>query len=82
MGWGGNSLFKDVLNTFELWLYDIEHVVKEETRCHHYMGYCFQLAVRDRLYALSHIQDNTYHSLCYTSCGALAGTRNSSVGPP
>ena len=25
----------------------------------------------------SHIQDNTYHSLCYTSCGALAGTRNS-----
>ena len=23
-----------------------------------------------------------YHSLCYTSCGALAGTRNSSVGPP
>ena len=24
----------------------------------------------------------TYHSLCYTSRGALAGTRNSSVGPP
>ena len=27
-------------------------------------------------------QDNTYHSLCYTSCGALTGTRNSSMGPP
>ena len=27
-------------------------------------------------------QDNTYHSLCYTSRGALAGTRNSSMGPP
>ena len=26
-------------------------------------------------------QDNTYHSLCYTSHGALAGTRNSSMGP-
>ena len=27
-------------------------------------------------------QDNTYHNLCYTSRGALAGTRNSSMGPP
>ena len=27
------------------------------------------------------IQDNTYHDLCYTSHGALAETRNSSVGP-
>ena len=25
----------------------------------------------------SHRQDNTYHDLCYTSRGALAGTRNS-----
>ena len=25
-------------------------------------------------------QDNTYHSLCYASRGALAGTRNSSMG--
>ena len=32
--------------------------------------------------APSHRQDNTYHSLCYTSRGALAGTRNSSMGPP
>ena len=34
------------------------------------------------LYAPSHRQDNTYHSLCYTSRGALAGRRNSSIGPP
>ena len=26
-------------------------------------------------------QDSTYHSVCYTSRGALAGTRNSSMGP-
>ena len=45
------------------------------------MGYSFQLAVRVLLYASSHRQDNTYHGLCYTSCGALAGTRNSSMGP-
>ena len=53
----------------------------EETRCHH-MGYSFRLAARVLLYAPSHRQDRTYHSLCFTSCGALAGTRNSSVGPP
>ena len=27
------------------------------------------------LYAPSHRQNSTYHSLCYTSCGALAGTK-------
>ena len=27
-------------------------------------------------------QDSTYYGLCYTSRGALAGTRNSSMGPP
>ena len=30
----------------------------------------------------SHRQDNTYHGLCYNSHGALAGMRNSSMGPP
>ena len=38
------------------------------------------IAARDLLYAPSHRQDITYHSLCFTSRGALAGTRNSSVG--
>ena len=28
------------------------------------------------LYAQSHRQDSIYHGLCYTSRGALAGTRN------
>ena len=35
------------------------------------------LTARVLLYAPSHRQDNTYHSV-----GALAGTRNSSMGPP
>ena len=34
------------------------------------------------IYASSHRQDSTYHSLCYTSRGALADTRNSSMDPP
>ena len=38
--------------------------------------------IRVLLYAPSHRQDNTYHGLCYTSRGALAGKRNSSMGPP
>ena len=46
------------------------------------MGYSFRLAARFLLYAPSHRQDNTYHDLCYTSHGALAETRNSSMGPP
>ena len=41
------------------------------------MGYSFQLTARVFLCAPSHRQDSTYHSLYYTSCGALAGTRNS-----
>ena len=39
-------------------------------------------AARVLLYAPSHRHDNTYHSLCYTSRGTLAGMRNSSMGPP
>ena len=81
----GNVLFNDTLNTFYLRLYGIRHMVKdhsdrqEETCCRH-IGYSFRLAARVLLYASSHRQDNTYHSLCYISCGALAGMRNSSMG--
>ena len=46
------------------------------------MGYSFRLTARVLLYAPSHRQDSTYHSLCYTSHGVLAGTRNSSMGSP
>ena len=58
-----------------------DHSDSEETCCHH-MGYSLRLAARGLLYAPSDRQDSTYHSLCYTSRGALGGTRNSSMGPP
>ena len=45
-------------------------------------GLLFPLAAWVLLYGPSHRQDNTYHGLCYTSRGALTGTRNSSMGPP
>ena len=84
----GIVLFNNALSTFYLWLYGVKHMVndhsdseREETCCRH-MGYSFRLAARVLLYASSHRQDNTYHGLCYTSRGALAGTRNSSMGSP
>ena len=45
----------------------------------HY-DYSFRLSARVLLFAPSHRQDSTYHGFCYTSRGALAGTRNSSMG--
>ena len=63
----------------DIWLMTIL-IVRKETRCRH-IGYSFRLTARVLLYAPSHRQDSTYHSLCYTSRGALAGTRNSSMAP-
>ena len=64
----------------DIWLRTIL-IVRKETRCRH-IGYSYQLTARVLLYAPSHRQDSTYHGLCYTRRGALAGTRNSSMGPP
>ena len=64
----------------DIWLRTIL-IVRKETRCRH-IGYSYRLAARVLLYAPSHRQDSTYHGLYYTSRGALAGTRNSSMGPP
>ena len=79
-----NVLSNDALNTFylrymasDIWLRTIL-IVRKETRCRH-IGYSYRLTARVLLYAPSHRQDSTYHGLCYTSRGALAGTRNSSM---
>ena len=64
----------------DIWLRTIL-IVRKKTCCRH-IGYSYRLTARVLLYAPSHRQDNTYHCLCYTSRGALAGKRNSSMGPP
>ena len=64
----------------DIWLRTIL-IVRKETRCRH-IGYSLRLTTRVLLYAPSLRQDNTYYGLCYTSRGALAGTRNSSMGSP
>ena len=78
-----NVLFNDALNTFYLQLYGVRHMVKDHSDSE--KGNPLpphRLTARVLLYAPSHRQDNTYHGLCYTSRGALAGTRNISMGPP
>ena len=64
----------------DIWLRTIL-IVRKETHCRH-IGYSYRLTARVLLYAPSHKQDNTYHSLCYPSRGALACMRNSSMGRP
>ena len=64
----------------DIWLRTIL-IVRKETRCRH-IGYSFWLTAMVFLYAPSHKEDSTYHGLCYTSCGALAGMRNRSMGSP
>ena len=61
----------------DIWLRTIV-IVRKETRCRH-IGYSYQITARFFLYAPSPRQDSTYHGLCYTSRGALAGTKNSSI---
>ena len=83
----GNVLFNDALNTFYIRLYGVRHMVEDHSDNERGNplpphGYSFRLAARVLLYASSHRQDNTYHGICYTSRGALAGTRNCSMGPP
>ena len=86
---------EDVTKIYHLWKEDIEGKLNETkhdgrkemfyltTHSTHFIyGYSFRLAERVLLYASSHGQDNTYQGLCYTSRGALAGTKNSPVGLP
>ena len=57
-------------------------IKNNKTCCYYFKGYSFRLAASDLLYAPFHRQDSTttYHSHCYTSCGALTGIRNSLPG--
>ena len=80
-------LFNDALNTFCQRLYGVRHMVMDHSDSEtgnplRHIGYSYRLTATVLLYAPSYRQDNTYHGLCYTSRGALAGTRNSSMGPP
>ena len=57
----GNVLFNDALNTFYLRLYGIRNMVKDHSDSERGNPLLFPIS-----------SNNTYHSLCYTSPGALA----------
>ena len=78
-----NVLFNDTLNTFYLQLYGVRHMVKNNsdsergnTLSPH--GLLFPMSSKGSFICTIPRQDNTYHGLCYPSCGALAGRKNSS----
>ena len=68
---------------FYMQLYGVRHMVKDhsdsERRNH---GPLFSISGKGSFICIIPQTDNTYLSLCYTSRGALAGPRNSSIGPP
>ena len=80
-------LFYNALNTFYFRLYGMGHMVKDHSDSergnplspHRLL---FPIINKGSFTLPSHRQDDTYHDLCYTSRGALAGTRNSLMGPP
>ena len=72
---------------FILWLYGVGHMVKNNSDSERGNllpphGLLFPINSKGSFMCISHRQDSTYHSLCYISRGALAGTRNISMGPP
>ena len=83
----GHLLLNDALNIYYLRIYDIRHMIKGHSRSERGNplppNRLFLVPINSKviLYAPSHFQDNTYHGLCYTSRAALAGTRNSLMGP-
>ena len=81
----GNGLFNDALNTFYLRLYGVKHMVKDHSDSERKPAAAAWATLPNQqqgpFYMHHPRQDNTYCSLSYTSHGALAGTRNSSMGP-
>ena len=76
----GNVLFNDALNTFYLRLYGVRHMVKDHSDSERGNplpphGLLFSINSKGSFIWPSHRQDST-------SRGALAGTRNSSMGTP
>ena len=68
-------LFNDALNTFYLRLYGVRHMVKDHSEGNLLPPHRLLLSINSKGSFIC-----TSHGLCYTSRGALAGMRNSSMG--
>ena len=80
-----NVLFNDALNTFYLQLYGVRHMVKDHSdseKGNPLLPQRLLLSINSKgSFYMHHPTDRITHTtaLCYTSRGALAGTRNSSM---
>ena len=81
----GNVLFNYAL-FYYLLLYGVRHMVKDHSdseKGNPLPPYRLLFPINSNVSFICIIpQDSTYHGLCYTSRGAVVGTRNSSMGPP
>ena len=82
----GIVLFNNALNTFYLRLYGVRHMVKDHSdseKGNPLPPHRLLFPINSKGSFICTIPDRIAHNgLCYTSRGALAGTRNSSMGPP
>ena len=84
----GNVLFNDALNTFYLRLYDVIHMVKDHSDSERgnqllpLHGLLFLISSKVSFKCTTPTDSKAHTTACYTSCGALAGMRNSSMGSP
>ena len=70
---------------FYLRLYGVRHMVKDHSdseKGNPLLPHRLLLSINSKGSFICTRQDNTYHGFCYTSRGALAGMKNSSMGPP
>ena len=81
----GNVLFNDALNTIYLRLSGVRHIVKDHSdseRGNPLPPHGLLFVIRSKGYFISHRQDSTNNGHCFTSSGAMGGTRNISMGLP
>ena len=79
--WKGENTLFNMFNPFYLRYVVKDHLVRGKTCFYHFFGYSFPVSIKGS-FICTHREDSTYHGLGNTNCGALAGTRNNSMGPP
>ena len=70
----GNVLFIDGFNTFYVRLYSIGHMVKSHSDSKRRGNLLAAFLIGNNRCFICNISQTGYHSLCYTSREALAGT--------
>ena len=83
----GNVLFNEALITFYLRLYGVRHIVKDHSDSERGnplppYGLLFPISSKSVVVFLHHSTDRIAHITAFVTHVSLAGSRNSSVGPP